>query len=159
MRYLQTVLIAMFIGMVLNQTKAQNLYIQLTDGSITTDELSDIRKLTITGDELTVHFWAGTADVYGLSAIRKLYFQENVAVTELSSATSSLGVFPNPAHSSITVRGLRDKPTEVLVFRSDGQLVISSTLSTSNASIDISSLVPGLYLLRTDGQTLKFIRQ
>lgn len=159
MRYLQTVLISVFIGMVLNQTKAQNLYIQLNDGSITTNELVNIQKLSFSGADLVVHFGTGTTDVYELSSIRKLYFQENVAVAETLPTTSTLRVFPNPAHSSIIIQGLPIEPSLLHVFKSDGQLVYSSSHSSNDASINITSFAPGLYLLKANNQTLKFIKQ
>lgn len=161
MRCFQSVLISLLLlGIVLQESKAQNLYIELSDGSVDTDVLATIKNLSFAESNLYVNFIPGTSDVYDLSTIRKLYFNASVAINEPAETLSSLLVYPNPAKSStITVHNNWQGTVQVNIFRSDGQLVLSSSVTDEKNSVNISGLAPGLYLLRAGNQTVKFIRQ
>lgn len=70
---------------------------------------------------------------------------------------SKIKIYPNPASESISVEGLNGTST---IFDITGHLVMSINSNGSNTRIDISTLHPGLYLLRDkDGNTARFIKQ
>ena len=71
-------------------------------------------------------------------------------------------MFPNPTSNELTISASRNIEG-VTVFNMLGQNVLEQNLSTTNGSINVSSLETGAYLLqvRADGQTgtYKFVKQ
>ena len=74
-----------------------------------------------------------------------------MGVTELNKDEASF-VFPNPANDNIRIFGIENQ--EIEIFSTDGKLILKERYE--GKSIDVSSLPQGLYLIKTNGQTLKF---
>jgi hypothetical protein len=89
-----------------------------------------------------------------LADIRKITCPETVGTTE--NPDLALGIFPNPVHDVMTFRNLQGKQT-VSLYALDGRL-IKTFEATGNQVIDISDLPFGLYLVKTQTQTLKMIK-
>ncbi|MCU7550616.1 Ig-like domain-containing protein [Chitinophagaceae bacterium LB-8] len=73
------------------------------------------------------------------------------------SASASLRLYPNPASSTIYVdlNGLtNNQPAKLTIYNMAGSMVKSMpvTLSGNNIKVDISTLVPGTYLLSVAGE-------
>jgi hypothetical protein len=139
---------------------SQNLYVGLKSGSIDNYPLVTVDKLSFSVSDLIVSLNTGTPVSYGLSSVRKLYFNETVSVAEPAILTAKpIRIFPNPAHHSITVENLPDDGGTVRIYRMDGQLMQTSTIGSSTLVQDISGLSDGLYLLFINGRTAKFLKQ
>ena len=89
-----------------------------------------------------------------LADIRKITCSETVGTTE--NPDLALGIFPNPVHDVLTFRNLQGKQT-ISLYALDGRL-IKTFEATGNQVIDISDLPFGLYLVKTQTQTLKMIK-
>ena len=89
-----------------------------------------------------------------LADIRKITCVETVGTAE--NPDFALGIFPNPVHDVMTFRNLQGKQT-VSLYTLDGRL-IKTFEASGNQSIDISDLPFGLYLVKTQTQTLKMIK-
>jgi len=89
-----------------------------------------------------------------LADIRKITCAETVGTAE--NPDLALGIFPNPVHDVLTFRNLQGKQT-VSIYALDGRL-IKTFEASGNQSIDISDLPFGLYLVKTQTQTLKMIK-
>ena len=68
----------------------------------------------------------------------------------------SLSIFPNPVHDVLSFRNLQGKQT-ISIYAIDGRQMKTIEVS-GNQSIDISELPIGLYLVKTQSQTLKMIK-
>ena len=88
---------------------------------------------------------------YDFAKINKIYFKSGVGVTELNKDEASF-VFPNPANNKIRIFGIENQ--EIEIFSTDGKLILKERYE--GKSIDVSSLPKGLFLIKTNGQTLKF---
>lgn len=67
-----------------------------------------------------------------------------------------LSVFPNPAENEINVIGMRN----FSIFDMAGQKVFESFGSEKETIVDISKILPGMYIIRDDkGKTLKFSKR
>ena len=89
-----------------------------------------------------------------LADIRKITCAETVGTNE--NADLALDIFPNPVHDVLTFRNLQGKQT-ISIYALDGRL-IKSFEAFGNQFIDISALPVGLYLVKTQTQTLKMIK-
>ena len=89
-----------------------------------------------------------------LADIRKITCSETVNTEENSDL--ALDIFPNPVHDILTFRNLQGTQT-ISLYAIDGHLMKTIEVS-GNQSIDISELPIGLYLVKTQTQTLKMIK-
>jgi hypothetical protein len=139
--------------------KAQSLVIQMKDGTQVEEQISSIQKLSFSVSDLLVSLKNGTIDPYGLSTIQKLRFDQSTAVVEqVYKNISKLLIYPNPASESLTISGMPDGIGVISVYKPDGQLMISETVSDDQATIIISGLNPGLYFVSAKGLTSKFVK-
>ncbi|MCR5064616.1 MAG: C10 family peptidase [Bacteroidales bacterium] len=76
------------------------------------------------------------------------------AVQEVSSTNATL--YPNPATNSVTVNGLNGV---AVIFDIMGRQVKSIALNGDSATIDISNLPNGLYIIRSGNTSIKFMKR
>ena len=81
-----------------------------------------------------------------------------LALERVESSQLDLSVFPNPVVSTLSLGGLQDA-TVVYVRSIEGATIISTTLSPYNATLDVSGLKTGVYLLQVNNTTVKFIKK
>ncbi|PID94906.1 MAG: hypothetical protein CSA89_00110 [Bacteroidales bacterium] len=72
-------------------------------------------------------------------------------------AIPSVSVYPNPAENLIFVETMPYQQVEI--YDINGNLCISQVAYTKNISIDIKSLAKGLYIVKTNGTTQKFVKK
>lgn len=82
--------------------------------------------------------------------------------TSVSETTTSFSVFPNPAKDHIFVNSTNTEKLYFNLFSVDGKLISNGELM-SGSSIQVSDLVPGIYLLRLEQQansaeTVRFVK-
>ena len=79
-------------------------------------------------------------------------FSTTVGIEGVES--SAISLYPNPAHSTVTVEGMEEGST-VTIVDLNGREVLSS----SNATLDISHLSQGAYFVRVTGERQQVIRK
>lgn len=80
----------------------------------------------------------------------------NTSTKEVS--VEELSVFPNPATTSIQIKGSITAPIPYRIINSTGQSCKSGTLSEQDRLIDLSELPADLYLLNTATQSIKILK-
>ena len=70
-------------------------------------------------------------------------------------------IYPNPAMSSLNIKGDFDANESVTVYNMLGQTVLKKAVTSNDQSIDISSLAAGIYNIQfnTAKVTYKFVKQ
>ena len=104
--------------------------------------------------EIAVYGKDVRSDRFNLADIRKITCQETEGVSETSNASVFLS--PNPTHDAFMLHNLNGRQS-VNIYALDGRLVKSAEVS-ENQLVDISDLPIGLYLVKTESQTLKMIK-
>ena len=104
--------------------------------------------------EIAVYNKGLRSDRFSLADIRKITCHEVEGVSE--DPNTSVCLVPNPVHDAFMLRNLNGKET-LHIFTLDGRMVMSVEAS-ENQLIDISGLPVGLYLVKTEHQTLKMIK-
>lgn len=69
---------------------------------------------------------------------------------------AQLKIFPNPASGNVTIVNPDNKPQVLKIYKPDGTYLLSHILSDKTAKIDISNLIPGVYLLMTSSETKSY---
>ena len=138
---------------------AQNVNITLvvtkTNGEEQTFQLSEESQLYFeNGDQLVIDDGAGTTVTFQLAEIQKMICTEYAGIGENNATT--LWLAPNPTRNNFIINNLQNNCT-ANIYTLDGRLVKSFEASGGQV-VDISDLVPGMYLLHIDGQTLKMMK-
>ena len=94
------------------------------------------------------------SDRFSLADIRKITCQEVEGVSE--DSYTSVCIVPNPVHDAFMLRNLNGEES-IRIYGLDGRMVMSIE-AYENQLIDISDLPVGLYLVKTEHQTLKMIK-
>ncbi|MBR5604019.1 MAG: T9SS type A sorting domain-containing protein [Bacteroidales bacterium] len=136
------------------RAQSYELVIRLNDQSETTwtdESLRNIYFIDVEDILVVVENESLVTHQYNFADINKIYFKNSVNVTELNKDEASF-VFPNPANDNIRIFGIENQDVEI--FSADGKFILKERYE--GKSIDVSSLPQGLYLIKTNGQTLKF---
>ena len=135
------------------RAQSYELVIRMNDQSETVWTHESLRNIIFDGETtlIVVENESLTTHQYDLAEIHKIYFRDGVAITELNKDEASF-VFPNPAKDKIKIFGVENQ--EIEIFYTDGKLILKENYDGKD--IDVSSLPQGLYLIKTNCQTLKF---
>lgn len=78
---------------------------------------------------------------------------ENLSEVVSVRASSALSVFPNPGKEELTIVGINNHRVDI--FDGLGRLQLSRQV-VPNERLDVSSLSPGMYLLRVDNRSIRW---
>ena len=79
------------------------------------------------------------------------YFSETVGIEEVEGYDQSgPRLYPNPAHSSVTVTGL-EPGRRIALVDLYGRTLADLRASSTELTIDVSALSPGTYFVRVEG--------
>ena len=136
--------------------QSTQMTIHLNDGTERNYFMSEDDHVYFEGNDILVVEIAFNAksERYNLADIRKITCAETESVSEVSNA--SVQLFPNPSHDAFLLRNLNERQT-VSIYALDGR-IMKSFETTGDQWIDISDLPVGLYLIKTERQTLKMIK-
>ncbi len=153
-------MVALTLGPVFHlAAQSTQMTVHLNDGTQRTFNMSESNRVYFEdGETLVVEtpsYHKGTlSDRFNLADIRKITCTETVGTTE--NPDLALSIFPNPVHDVLTFRNLQGKQT-ISIYTLDGRRMKAMEV-TGNQAIDISDLPIGLYLVKTERQTLKMIK-
>ncbi len=141
------------------QLNAQTLVIRQSDGTLNTDLLSSIQKLSFADANLKVRFKSGTTDNYSLSLIQRVYFDNLTSVGEAIAVDDQrLKLYPNPVGAELHLENIPVGTTILNVYRMDGKMVMQSGVSGNSATLQTGNLPGGMYIIRADDENVKFIK-
>ena len=156
----ESLLLAFFFGLVLHlAAQSTQMTIHFNDGTERTYFMNESDRVYFEDNEtlvveLAVYSKDVRSDRFNLADIRKITCQETEGVSETSNASVFLS--PNPTHDAFMLHNLNGRQS-VNIYALDGRLVKSAEVSEDQL-IDISDLPIGLYLIKTESQTLKMIK-
>ena len=135
------------------RAQSYELVIRMNDQSETVWTHESLRNIIFDGETtlIVVENESLTTHQYNFAEINKIYFKNSVNITELNKDDAPF-VFPNPAKNNIRIFGIENQDIEI--FSTDGKLILKENYNGKD--IDVSSLHQGLYLIKTNCQTLKF---
>ena len=153
-------LLAFLLGLAFHlAAQSTQMTIHLNDGTELTYFMNESDRVYFEDNEtlvveLAVYGKDVRSDRFNLADIRKITCRETEGVSETTNASVFLS--PNPTHDAFMLHNLNSKQS-VSIYALDGRLVKSAEVS-ENQLIDISDLPIGLYLVKTESQTLKMIK-
>ena len=79
--------------------------------------------------------------------------------SETDNKPLTFKVFPNPATDIVKIAGNSFVTKKYLVCTLNGSIVKSGYIINELTEIDVSNLASGVYIIRIDNQTEKFIKE
>lgn len=151
---MKNILLILFV-LLLGKANAQSyeLVIQMTNQSETVWTHESLKNIYFDGETtlIVVENETLTTHQYDIAEIKKIYFSDGTYISDLNKDNTSF-VFPNPAKDNIKIFGIENQDIEI--FSADGKLVLKKRYEGND--IDVSSFPQGFYLIKTDGQAIKF---
>jgi hypothetical protein len=143
---------------------AQNVHFQNTDGSKTSYNLNDIRKVTMENNKIQIHMKDGNLYERNMSDLQNYRFDENQSTSVIDNVINfgnqlQLVVFPNPAdkmlHLSYTLKNADDIKCTILDVQGKVVKEINigkQSIGEQKQSISIENLAGGNYTVQINGQ-------
>lgn len=162
MRQKLIILLSLFFVVIGIQTlKGQKLILKTKNGVENTKQLCTLNPITFSNNNLLLKCISGPAETYNLTTISKFYFKFAPTGTEiiaLNRDNQILSINPNPVNDVIYIQNAPEGISTVLIYRIDGVLVLKSQVTKESKGIQVEQLKKGLYLLRINNQTIKFLK-
>lgn len=100
----------------------------------------------------------GWGKVNALAAVNEALARVDIQEADESWFEKSLQVYPNPASERITIMTGRHTPERVTIYAINGTEMMSLDV-VMEATVDISSLPLGVYVLKCGARTARVVRQ
>lgn len=141
------------------QAGVTHLRVEMLTGGELSSSLALIGKIVLGEDDVLLYDNSGVQiGSTPFSQLGKIVFYED-GTSALSDVTeSSLQVFYDATRESLFVCGLEGQQT-IRVYSASGQLLQSTNATNGEATIHISGLQNGAYLLQIGAQVVKFIKE
>ncbi len=127
------------------------------DGSTHSVEISDIRKIDIASDALTIHHMAGNKTGHSYADVERIDIGVKLSGIDGIVADGSIAVWPTLVKESINVSGA-PAGTPVAVYDLDGAVVASAKVTDATLSLDLSTLSAGAYIVVVGKQSVKILK-
>ncbi len=136
------------------------LIIQPLIGNEQANALAQIGYVKVTPDSLFVFshgdYLLSKAAIKDIRHIRYGEPNQPTSIDDVQSATTCL-VYPNPTQDRLVIENAQGE--KVYIFDINGRLLQTANLQDGNATLNVSPLPQGEYLLLLNTQTIKFIKQ
>jgi len=141
-------------------TTVQYLVVTQNDGSVTKFALTDVPVVSFDGDSIEVTA-AGEVLKFDLIGVSGYTFSEEDVTTGVNSPTVDAGDTTKPSFKagSAGFSGLKNGST-ILVYTITGKAVAAVTADAEgNATVDLSQLPKGIYIIKTPGKSYKIVNK
>lgn len=92
-----------------------------------------------------------------VNSVRSVTFTQRQATAVDTPTEMEIQLFPNPVVNVLNLNGLREGQT-VSVLSIDGRVLITERSIGQHLSLSVAELPQGIYFLRTDNSTIKFVK-
>ena len=80
------------------------------------------------------------------------------SINENNGQTDNYKVFPNPFNEELTIEVKSAQSNDFTIYNVIGELITSGKLNSQFNTIDLSSLVPNVYILNIENQSIRLIK-
>lgn len=135
-------------------TKVNVLYL---DGTPHVVQMSQVKTLKITGDDVLLLSADGTTvATHNMADIDKIELTADVTAINTPSKVQAVTIRYNG--TSITASGMTNGHV-LTVYATSGAVVAKAKARDGKATINVSDLGAGVYVVKTNGQTLKMVKR
>ena len=149
--------------------RSQSVYFNFNNGTQTSYNLEDVRKITFNADVMSLHLWGGTIYSWNVSTIEHYQYSENmIGVEEVLALANEIevNVYPNPTknilHIAYTIH--QEDEIKVSLYSLDGRLVLYKVLGRQISGehlhqFEIAEFPAGTYECILNGKNFSISKQ
>jgi hypothetical protein len=136
-----------------------NLVVRFKNGTQSVSLLSTVDRITFSAGSLLLKKTDASTSSLLLSDINRLTFGLYSAINEITADQTGLAIYPSPATHYINLLNAPQGEIVIVIFGLDGTTLMNEKLNSGMRQMDISGLAKGLYLLKVNNTTFKFLKQ
>ena len=135
-----------------------SLIVQPLNGDERAQALSTIGYVKVTADSLFIYSHSDLQlDKNAIKDVRHIRYGELAEITSIEDVqVSACRIYPNPTQDKLVIENAEGE--KVYIFDINGRLLQTANLQNGNATLNVSPLPQGEYLLLLNTQTVKFIK-
>lgn len=127
------------------------------DGSESRFSIAENGSLSFEEDNLVLDEGIGnTPHSFEITSIEKLLLEEKEITNAEIIADEGFAIYPNPCRNKLFIRSANADDAVVEIYSLTGRLLLKQALSEGQVAVEM--LEAGVYLLKVDGQTHKFVK-
>lgn len=151
----------LILGAIPYLSVGQGFFLRTTDLRVKRYDLASVQSITFNSNNLVLKKTGGSTEIFPVPGISALYFNSTYTAAPVinSAPNGRISVYPNPAGSSIRISNLPQPENQAYIFGTDGRLLIRTILTQDDPEISLNGINRGLYILKVNNQTIKFIKQ
>lgn len=136
---------------------ADNLVITGSNGVQTKVAITDISRITFDGDNMKILTTSNGEQVFAIGDFNNMKF--DVVSSSIDDITADLGDDISIVSSGgvMTICSAAGASVNVVVFSINGSLVMMQS-GVGSVSVDFNTVTPGVYIIKANNKTIKFIR-
>ena len=134
---------------------SQNIYVEKSSGSDAV-EFNALQKITFDNERINLHLNNGSVNAYSLSDVSRVTNNYGLSMS-VDAVGQKAELVGSVSAEQIVVNC--QAGTNVEIFSVCGAKVLSQRLGNDNGSVAISALPKGVYILRANGRTAKFLKR
>ena len=147
---------------------SQTMYVKESNGTQTPYDLTNVRKMTISSNNLTVQKLDNSTGSYTLSGLKYLSFQDFTTGIEqqMLLSTAKLITYPNPVADMLTIDLIdqENRRGSISILSIEGKVMQEiKTNGIGTVALNLSQIPQGIYLCRyineSEIKTVKIIKQ
>lgn len=150
-------LFLLFISLMSSNLLAQSIVINKTNSDSQEKYLSSLQKIRFCDGVMVLKFADNSVEAMPVSEISKILFTNISSSISKLEMNSAVKVFPNPTRDILKINGLEEE-TEFSIYNLNGSRLLIGKINPGE-TINVSSLLKGLYVLRIKSLTFKVCKQ
>lgn len=151
-------LLLMFVPMTARADTVSSIVVVNKDGTTVESLVSDVSKVSFDTFDFTVLSKGGEAKKYEYDSVSRIDLNKSSGVNSLIQEDTRLAVWPTVTSSAINVTGT-DASGKILIYDTNGLLMISVEPVDGVNTIDVSKLPSGHYILNAGKSSVRFIKK
>lgn len=137
---------------------AQSMVIETTNGDLIAENLESIQNLKFSDLIMILKKNDSSTRSFNLLTVKKLYFSPETVSSVENTNIQSYIVYPNPSGDYIWIKDAPDQETSISIYSINGTMILQTTISAASNEINVSQFQAGLYFIKMNTQTIKFIK-
>ena len=155
MRRLLLIAVSVLLALpAISQDVRTNLIIK-TDTGEQSVQFDELRRITFSGTTVQVEKFDGTAISNDMADI--IYLSAKSETTNIVTPQNSGNLVESISSDAISVNSTAGATIEI--YNMSGSHITTRQLESENGTISIATLPKGIYILRADGRTAKFLKR
>lgn len=134
------------------------LIVQLKSGANYQVSTTSVKTITFSPVETTLLFMDWSMQHIATSDVQNLHFETITDDKIIRSNDTRLTVYPNPTRGIIFFKSLDAEINKLTIYTMNGNRIFAATLSQSVASLDLSFLQQGIYILKINNTQTRLIK-